>query len=256
RDLYFRDLAGNAVHVLTVTSESASRREAAHKRAVVLTARVHPGETNASWVMEGLLDFLLGDSEDAQVLRDNFVFKVVPMLNPDGVVVGNYRCSLAGRDLNRYYRSGLRESFPGVWYTKNMVERLRAEMEVVLYCDFHGHNRKNNAFMYGCSGRGDKLQERVFPLMMSKNAGSQVSSSCKFRVQKSKEGTGRICMWRLGIQNSYTMETSFGGSTLGEQTSFRRPPRVEEEAVLRPVKLVFSSSLQVTGRELTSPRGT
>lgn len=45
------------------------------------------------------------------------------MLNPDGVVVGNYRCSLAGRDLNRYYRSVLRESFPGVWHTKNMVER-------------------------------------------------------------------------------------------------------------------------------------
>lgn len=42
--------------------------------------------------------------------------------------------------------------------------------------------------------------------------------SCKFRVQRSKEGTGRIFMWRLGIQNSYTMETSFGGSTLGEQT--------------------------------------
>lgn len=40
--------------------------------------------------------------------------------------------------------------------------------------------------------------------------------SCKFRVQKSKEGTGRIAMWRLGVQNSYTMEATFGGSTLGE----------------------------------------
>ncbi|OBS67497.1 hypothetical protein A6R68_03962, partial [Neotoma lepida] len=40
-----------------------------------------------------------GDSSDAQLLRDTFVFKVVPMLNPDGVIVGNYRCSLAGRDL-------------------------------------------------------------------------------------------------------------------------------------------------------------
>lgn len=69
-------LAGNAVYILTITSESTSRREAAHKKAVVVTARVHPGETNASWVMEGFLDFLLGDSEDAQVLRDNFVFKV------------------------------------------------------------------------------------------------------------------------------------------------------------------------------------
>lgn len=51
------------------------------------------------------------------------VLQVVPMLNPDGVIVGNYRCSLAGRDLNRYYKTLLRDSFPCVWHTRNMVER-------------------------------------------------------------------------------------------------------------------------------------
>ena len=40
------------------------------------------------------------------------------MLNPDGVIVGNYRCSLAGRDLNRNYKSVLKDSFPSVWHTK------------------------------------------------------------------------------------------------------------------------------------------
>ncbi|XP_008409828.1 cytosolic carboxypeptidase 2 isoform X2 [Poecilia reticulata] len=215
-----QSLAGNAVYVITITSRGSSPVEVRNKKAVVVTARVHPGETNGSWMMEGFLDFLLGDSDDAQVLRDNFVFKVVPMLNPDGVVVGNYRCSLAGRDLNRNYKTLLKDSFPCVWHTRNMVERLMAETEVVLYCDFHGHNRKNNVFMYGCDSHSKlyKFQERVFPLMMSKNASNKFSyKSCRFKVQKSKEGTGRIVMWRLGIKNSFTLEATFGGSTLDDR---------------------------------------
>ena len=39
------------------------------KEAVVLSSRVHPGETNASWMMRGVLDFLTGDSVEAQGLR-------------------------------------------------------------------------------------------------------------------------------------------------------------------------------------------
>lgn len=70
-------LAGNAVYVLTITSRGMSSPECRTKKAVVVTARVHPGETNGSWMMEGFLDFLLGDSEDAQLLRDTFVFKVM-----------------------------------------------------------------------------------------------------------------------------------------------------------------------------------
>lgn len=46
-------------------------------------------------MMKGVLDFLTGPSLDAKMLRDNFVFKVIPMLNPDGVVCGNYRCRCA-----------------------------------------------------------------------------------------------------------------------------------------------------------------
>ena len=51
------------------------------------------------------------------------MFKVIPMLNPDGVIVGNYRCSLTGRDLNRNYKSLLKDSFPAVWHTKQMIKK-------------------------------------------------------------------------------------------------------------------------------------
>ena len=93
------------------------------KRAVVLSARAHPGESSSSWAMQGFLDFLLSAHADAQLLRQLFIFKVVPMLNPDGVVVGNSRCSLTGRDPNRAYGTALRDSFPGVWHLRAMVER-------------------------------------------------------------------------------------------------------------------------------------
>ncbi|XP_064922442.1 cytosolic carboxypeptidase 2 isoform X5 [Columba livia] len=217
-----RSLAGNTVYLLTIGSPAA----AASKRVVVLSARAHPGESGGSWAMRGLLDFLLSADADAQLLRRLFDFMVVPMLNPDGVVVGNSRCSLAGRDPNRAYGTARGGSFPGVWHLRAMVERVLAEREVVLYCDFHGHSRKNNVFMYGCdgggAGSGSRLRQRVFPLMLSKNAPDKFSfPSCKFKVQKSKAGTGRVVMWRLGVLHSYTMEAAFGGSTLGEG-----PPRV------------------------------
>ena len=31
------------------------------------------------------------------------IFKIIPMLNPDGVILGNYRTGVAGRDLNRQF---------------------------------------------------------------------------------------------------------------------------------------------------------
>ncbi|KAL6033350.1 hypothetical protein STEG23_021050, partial [Scotinomys teguina] len=42
-------------------------------------------------------------------------------------------------------------------------------------------------------------------------------SACKFNVQKSKEGTGRVVMWKMGIRNSFTLEATFCGSTLGNK---------------------------------------
>ncbi|XP_012876998.1 PREDICTED: cytosolic carboxypeptidase 3 [Dipodomys ordii] len=133
-------LARNMVYVLTITSPL-KNPDSSKRQAVILTARVHPGETNSSWMMKGFLDYLLGDSSDAQLLRDTFVFKVVPMLNPDGVIVGNYRCSLSGRDLNRNYTSLVKESFPAVWYTRNMIHRMKSSSSVAKLIDVLGNKR-------------------------------------------------------------------------------------------------------------------
>ena len=37
------------------------------KKGIVVTARVHPGETNASWMMKGFLDFITSSDPVAKV---------------------------------------------------------------------------------------------------------------------------------------------------------------------------------------------
>ena len=64
-------------------------------------SRVHSGETVGSFMIKGAIDFLVSNTFEAQKLRKKIVFKIIPMLNPDGVRYGNYRSSLLGVDLNR-----------------------------------------------------------------------------------------------------------------------------------------------------------
>ena len=60
-----KSLAGNDVDMLIVTNFASDPLEISVRRSIILTARVHPGETNASWMMKGVIDFLVGDDPAA-----------------------------------------------------------------------------------------------------------------------------------------------------------------------------------------------
>lgn len=93
------------------------------KPTIFLSSRVHPGETPASHVLNGIWNFLTNErSEQAKVLRDNFVFKVVPMLNPDGVYRGYYRLDTLAQNLNRYYINPSPVDQPTIWAVKKAIE--------------------------------------------------------------------------------------------------------------------------------------
>ena len=47
------------------------------------------------------------------------------MINIDGVIVGNYRCSLQARDLNRNYRWPKKDKFPIIWHIKQLIEDIQ-----------------------------------------------------------------------------------------------------------------------------------
>lgn len=174
---------------------------------------MHPGESNSSWMMKGLIDFLVGSSPEAKVLREKFIFKIVPMINPDGVINGNYRCALCGSDLNRRYKTPSKVIHPVIFSIKRMVKSFSKEREIALYCDLHGHSRKKNIFMYGNNNPEQPDETRMFPYILSKLCDYFSFEYSRFSMHKSKEATARITMWReLKIPTIYTMEASFSGA--------------------------------------------
>ena len=93
---------------------------------------------------------------------------------------------------------------------------------------FIGHSRKKNVFVYGClkkkKNRDRDPRPLEFPYMLSNLSHPFSFMDSRFKVQRSKYGTGRVVGWRgFGINLSFTMEASFCGPSVGPNanTQFR-----------------------------------
>ena len=73
-------------------------------------------------MLNGLIQFLVDEKDPrAALLRDKFVFKVIPMLNPDGVRRGNFRCDSRSVNLNRMYLNPSQELHPTIYALKEIL---------------------------------------------------------------------------------------------------------------------------------------
>lgn len=205
--------------MITITSwdKDPKSAKALAKKGVFISARVHPGESNSSWMMKGIIEFLVSSAPEARALRENFVFKLLPMINVDGVINGNYRCSLSGQDLNRRYKNPSKQVHPVIFNIKKVIRPFARERELILYCDLHGHSRRKNIFMYGNNLKDRPHATRVFPYIFSKLCDFFSFESSRFSMSKYKDGTGRIAMFReVNIPNIFTLEASFCGADRGK----------------------------------------
>ncbi|XP_078456197.1 cytosolic carboxypeptidase 1 isoform X3 [Lampetra fluviatilis] len=285
RQIYFKQqtlcqsMGGNGCPVVTITAAPQSTGwqdiyRLRNRPYIFLTSRVHPGESNSSWVMKGSLEFLMSDDPLAQSLRESYIFKIVPMLNADGVINGSYRCSLGGEDLNRQWSSPDPELHPTIFHTKGLLQYLASIAHTPLvYCDYHGHSRKKNVFLYGCSMKEtiwqtaaeakassvyEDLSYRTLPRILHQIAPAFCLSSCNFVVEKSKASTARVVVWRdIGVLRSYTMESTYCGCDQGIYKGSQMGSQELEEmgAKFCVALLRLKSSLAPAESLLLPPRG-
>ena len=111
--------------------------------------RQHPGESMASWWMEGWLGRLT-DPDDAasRALRSLADIHVVPNMNPDGVYRGHLRTNAAGCNLNRAWADPSPERSPEVWLVRQRMD----ETGVALSLDVHGDEILPYNFIAGTEG--------------------------------------------------------------------------------------------------------
>lgn len=86
------------IHLLTVTDTTTPDTG---KKIVFITTLQHAGEYCGGYVVEGLLRFLLSDDEKAAMARKTTVYKIIPMMNPDGIFHGITRFNGNLEDLNQ-----------------------------------------------------------------------------------------------------------------------------------------------------------
>lgn len=114
-----------------------------------IIGRQHPGESMASWWMEGFLDRLL-DSDDplSRQLLQVATIHVVPHMNPDGAIRGHLRCNAAGANLNREWATPTIERSPEVYFTRAAMDASGVD-----FClDVHGDEELPYNFLAGAEG--------------------------------------------------------------------------------------------------------
>ncbi len=193
------------------------------KPIIFISCRVHPGETPAQHVYNGLVDLLMSKTDPrAAALRNRYVFKLVPMLNPDGVARGHYRTDTLGQNLNRFYHDPSPDLHPTIFAAKQYVVERAKEGQVHMYIDLHAHATRRGCFIFGnnTSTTESLVETLLFSKLISMSSPHFDFNQCNYTEKNmlrkdrrdglSKSGSGRVGIYReTGLTHIYTLECNY-----------------------------------------------
>ena len=216
-----KTMCGNPLDILYISNFNCSLSDLSSRQSIIFTARVHPGETSGSYVIESVINNLLNNSPFSNSLLDKYLFKIIPMLNPDGVIHGHYRNNILGKDLNRMWQDPRPNITPTIYYLKKLISINKP----FFFCDFHGHSNMPNCALYCCSPPKKKknkffnypnanmksyhfYEEKVFMRIFEEEVKYYEKTGEKYSIQKSKLKSARGVIYNeFNVYFSYALET-------------------------------------------------
>jgi hypothetical protein len=105
----------------------------------------HSGEDAAGYVTEGIIRFLLADTEIARDIKKRWIVHVIPVMNPDGLYYGITRYNANREDLNSIWLKSLDSlhSGPEVKVVRQWLDKqFESANSPDIFFDIHSHSQQ------------------------------------------------------------------------------------------------------------------
>lgn len=134
---------GRPLQLLHITDASVP---AGKKARIWIHGRIHPSETPASYLVDGLVDYLSSDTPEGRSLRQQIDAYILPFANPDGVANGLSRSNALGVNQEINFGRSEDSTVVEVRAIKRTLERLTAERPFDVALNSHSQHTESATF--------------------------------------------------------------------------------------------------------------
>jgi hypothetical protein len=219
--------AGQTVRGRQIPLWTIASRTTVARKTVWLMFRQHSWETGSSWSGEGAVLALLADDPNGRRLRQDVIWKIFPLCDPDGVARGGVRFNVHGYDLNRNWDVDDSVKMPEIAAQRGAIARWIGEGgSIALFLSLH--NTETSEYLEAPpQGAYRDLAARFYSLL--KEHTSFHPSRALFHAEDSTTAgkPGRMNVIQ-GLYRDWKIPAFLMEQRIAHNEKLKRLPRVED----------------------------